>query len=629
MLDWLPVEQEFRTKLKVLLDIPSPSERLERLASLASHRLDLLETIQLDRMLSDIRDETPGFTRARVAILSSCTVDHLAPGIRVAGLRRGLLLDVYIAGFAQYRQEVLDPSSALYRFAPEFVVFSLSSREVVENIPAAAADEDVLDSIERHIGEIRGLWRRLRENLKTVIVQQTFLNVGDPVFGSFDRCVAASPSQIVASLNDSLATASASDGVLLLDAARESERGGRNLWFDRARWFQAKQEIAPRAASLYGELLARVVAAQRGLSRKCLVLDLDNTLWHGVVGDDGIEGIVLGQGSAVGEAHLCLQRYAKQLLSRGIILAVCSKNDPLIAEEVFEKHPEMILERSDFAAFAVNWKDKAENLQAIAKQLNIGIDSLVFVDDNPVERSRVRQALPRVAVPELPDDVADYVGCLSEAGYFESIGFTQEDRQRKAQYQANAAREALQESVENIDGFLTDLEMILDFGPFTSVDIARVTQLINKTNQFHPTSRRYAADEVARFASAPNCLTLQFRLADRFGDNGLVSAMILVPDAAQPKVLVIDTWVMSCRVFGRQLEAAAMNVAVETASRRGIRGILGEYIPTTKNTVVSDLFQRLGFSPVTPPAASDGKKQWYVSLDEYVPKESRITRKAC
>jgi FkbH-like protein len=414
--------------------------------------------------------------------------------------------------------------------------------------------------------------------------------------------------------------------VLLLDIAHASERNGRAFWFDRARWFQAKQEIAPNAAAAYGDLLARVIAADRGQSKKCLVLDLDNTLWHGVIGDDGLDGIVLGEGTAVGEAHLALQRYAKQLAARGVILAVCSKNDLATAEEVFRKHPEMALAREDIAAFVANWDDKAANLQAIARQLNIGLDSLVFVDDNPAERSRIRQALPAVAVPELPNDVADYVPCLAEAGYFESVRFTADDRQRGEQYQANAARETLRDAAGSIDDYLQALEMSMECGPFAPVDLPRVTQLINKTNQFNPTTRRHTADDVARFAAAPGHVTLQFRLRDRFGDNGLVSAMILVPDPEQTKGLVVDTWVMSCRVFGRQLETAAMNAAIDAARANGVTSIRADYFPTAKNGYVRDLFPRLGFAAAAPPSP-EGASSWILRVDAYTPRPTHIAVK--
>ena len=491
----------------------------------------------------------------------------MPPAIRVAGLRRRLLIDVHSGAYGQYRQELLDPTSALHRFAPQSVLFSLSARDAIAGVPVTATAAEVDEMIARFVGDLRSFWRKAREIGNAAVIQQTFVDVTEPLFGGYDRIVPGAPARVVARLNDQLCEAAARDDVLLLDVARASERDGIDAWFDVGRWLQGKLEIAPQAAPLYGDLVARILAAQRGLSKKCLVLDLDNTLWGGVIGDDGLDGIVLGEGSADGEAHLALQHYAKQLKERGVILAVCSKNDAKVAEAVFRDHPEMVLRRSDIAAFLANWDDKALNLKAIAARLNIGVDSLVFVDDNPVERARVRQSLPMVAVPELPDDAAQYVRCLAEAGYFEAVAFTSEDRDRAQQYAANAEREALLGSAESMDEFLRGLNMSVVFGPFTSVDHARVVQLINKTNQFNTTTRRYASEEVAHITSLPEALTLQFRLIDRVGDNGLVSTMILRPTPDDKDVLEIENWVMSCRVFGRELEYEAMNIAVDAVSR--------------------------------------------------------------
>jgi FkbH-like protein len=416
------------------------------------------------------------------------------------------------------------------------------------------------------------------------------------------------------------------DGVLLLDVARASQRDGINAWFDAGYWLQGKLEIAPQAAPLYGDMVARILAAQRGLSKKCLVLDLDNTLWGGVIGDDGLEGIVLGEGSAVGEAHLALQRYAKQLKERGVILAVCSKNDAGIAETAFRDHPEMLLRRSDIAAFLANWDDKTENLKAIATRLNIGLDSLVFVDDNPVERTRIRQSLPMVAVPELPEDTAQYVRCLADAGYFEAVAFTSEDRHRAQQYAENSERDALLESAQSMDEFLRGLEMSVLFGPFTPLDHPRIVQLINKTNQFNTTTRRYTPEEITYIINNPDVLTLQFRLLDRIGDNGLVSTMILRPTADREKVLEIENWVMSCRVFGRELEFEAMNIAVEVALRRGARALVANYIPTAKNYVTSGLYPGLGFAEHDQLATADGATRWFLKLVDYVARETHIMR---
>jgi FkbH-like protein len=627
VMSWLPIASDFRDDLRAAMDIAEPKECLERLGFLAGYRLGFLETIQLDRAFDRLGlKEVSGYLPIRLAVLASSTVDHLSPAIRVAGLRRRVLIDVHRGGYGQYRQDLFDPTSDLHQFCPQIVLFALTARDAIAEIPLTATVEEVDSIIEEYISELRSLWRKARDSFNAAVIQQTFIDVTDPLFGSYDRFVPGAPARVFARLNDRLSEVAAEDRVLLLDIARASQRDGIDAWFDSARWFQGKLEIAPQAAPLYGDMVGRILAAQRGLAKKCLVLDLDNTIWGGVIGDDGLEGIILGEGSAAGEAHLALQRYAKQLKDRGIILAVCSKNDPEIAERAFREHPEMVLHRSDITAFMANWDDKTKNLKAIAGRLNIGIEGLVFVDDNPVERARIRQSLPMIAVPELPEDPALYVRCLASAGYFEAVAFTSEDRDRAQQYAANAEREALMESAESLDAFLRGLKMSVMFGPFTAVDHARIVQLFNKTNQFNTTTRRYTSEEVNTLVNLTNALTLQFRLLDRIGDNGLVSAMILRHSDEQKDVLEIDNWVMSCRVFGRQLEFEAMNIAVEAARRCGARALVADYIPTPKNAVINGLFSSLGFVTTREPAQINGRTHWFLDLAEYVPRASHIAR---
>ena len=625
-MSWLPIAPDFRVDLGVALESPDPTDCLEKLASLAKHQLGYLETLQLDRALGLTRESGSGFAIVRLAVLASSTVNHLLPAIRVAGLRRRLMIEIYTGAYGQYRQDLLDPNSSLHNFAPHFVLFSITARDVIAGVPLMATSDAVNETIARSIDELRLLWRKARETFAATIIQQTFLDTSEPVFGSYDRLVPGAPTQVVKQLNDELSKAAVEDSALLLDVARAGERDGIDAWFDTGNWLHGKLEIAPAAAVQFGEMVARIVAAQRGLSKKCLVFDLDNTLWGGVIGDDGLEGLVLGEGSAVGEAHLALQRYAKRLKERGVILAVCSKNDPAIAESAFRDHPEMLLRRPDISAFLANWDDKAENLKAIATQLNIGLDSLVFVDDNPVERARIRQGLPMVAVPELPKDIANYVRCLADAGYFETVAFTSEDRQRTEQYAANAEREAYRKISGSMDDFLRGLQMSVVFGQFRTADLVRVTQLFNKTNQFNTTTRRYTSEEVANFAAGNETMTLQFRLLDKYGDNGLVSAMILQPNPNLPEVFEIDNWVMSCRVFGRQLEFEALNIAVEQARRRGIKAFHAAYIPTLKNGVISELYPSLGFSPVSDETPRNGAKYWSLDLAEYVTRSTQISR---
>ena len=469
-----PVAADFGARLKEALAAEDGLVQLDALRSLADATPGYVETIQLDRALArvppaaiDVR-----LTRMRLALLSSVTIAQLVPGLRVAALRRGFFLDVFAGGFGQYRHELFDPASHLQSFAPDVVVLSLSARQLMGSIPLEADFEHVERVLQAEVAELRGLWGAARNRFGGSVLQQTYLDVYEPLFGSFDRMVAAAPARAVAHFNDLLADAACADGVAVLDIARASARDGIDCWFDTARWLQGKMEIAPQASARYGEMVMRIVAAQRGRSRKCLVLDLDNTLWGGIVGDVGVEGLVLGEGSAAGEAHLELQRYARRLKERGVILAVCSKNEPAIAEEAFARHPEMVLRRDDIACFVANWKDKAENLSAIAEQLNIGLDSLVFVDDNPAERARIRSALPMVAVPDLPGDPAGYARALAEHGYFEAVSFTREDTQRAASYAASTRREALRSTSESLEEFLRGLEMSVVHGPVAARDPA-------------------------------------------------------------------------------------------------------------------------------------------------------------
>jgi len=629
-MNWLPVPADFRASLKAALATANPVEHLDRLASLAQYRLGFLETIQLDNAFTRIAEEpNRGFQRVRLAVLSSCTIDHLLPAIRIAGLRRRLYIEIYAGGYGQYRQEIMDPDSPLHAFKPDIILLSLTFGDAVASVPVAASTDVAENVVTDAVTELLGIWRQAKEQFNATVIQQSFLDVTEPLFGSHDRLIPGAPKRIAARLNDRVAEAVAEEGVLLLDVAMASARDGLKTWFDVTRWLQGKIEIAPQSAPRYGDLVARLIAAQLGQSKKCLVFDLDNTLWGGVIGDDGLEGIVLGEGSAVGEAHLALQRYAKLLNERGIILAVCSKNELDTAEAPFRDHPEMLLKRSDFAAFVANWMDKAANLESIAEQLNIGLDSLVFVDDNPVERARIREALPMVTVPELPVDVADYVRCIADAGYFEAISFTTEDQQRAVQYTANIERETMRGAAQSMDDFLRGLEMSVEFGPITSVDLPRVTQLVNKTNQFNTTTQRYTREELSSFAANSKNITLQFRLADRFGNNGLVSVMIICQDRDESDIFEIVNWIMSCRVFGRQLEDEAMNIAVETALSRGIQTFRADIIPTEKNAVISRLYERLGFSQLPEVTNDNAKSRWVLHLVDYTKRPTFLTREAC
>jgi FkbH-like protein len=615
-LHWLAPEPDFAGRVQRLSNAASdPQERLRALLGLARCRADFVQILRLDRALAALEDVAGSRLQpVKLALLGSCTIEHLVPAIRIAGLRRGLLVRSYVCGYGQVRQEILNPDSPLYRFAPDVALLSFDYHATLADLGNRAGDADA--RVKELGGEIADLWETLNAGIGCSVIQQTVLNLGPAVLGNLDSVLAESQTACIRALNLSLIQNKAgSPGTVILDLDRFCSFAGVDQWHDPARWHQAKQEIAPQASPMYGDLVARVLGAIRGRSGKCLVLDLDNTLWGGVIGDDGLDGIRLGQGSATGEAYLAFQRYLKSLTEHGVILAVCSKNEDANAREPFLKHPETVLRLEDFSVFVANWNDKASNLESIARTLNIGLDSVVFFDDNPAERDLVRGALPAVAVPEPPADPSGFVRCLVDAGYFESVSFTQEDRSRTGQYRANLQREQAKESHHNLEDFLKSLGMRLFVNAFADVDMARNHQLVNKTNQFNLTTRRHNRETMDAFKDDTRAITLQFRLEDKFGDNGIISVVVLTP-TPEHGVMLIDTFVMSCRVFGREVEMEIMNCIVERAMQRGMTTVLGEYRPTEKNIVCREFLPQCGFERAGVNSADDGEL-WRLTIAEY------------
>jgi FkbH-like protein len=616
LLPWLPPLSDPGGDLRAAKGL-DPAERAMAAARLAAHDLDAIETNRLDRFAANLVAPVPGSTPVRLALLGSHTLDHLAPAIRVGGLRHGLTIATHIGDYGQYRTALLAGEPALDEFAPTHVLLALDLESILPALPMSAGDGEVGDAIAAAVAAIRVWWQRIRARWNSLPIQQTLLPQSPTLVGSNEALLPASPAAMVLRLNAEIRDAAIDDGALLVDVATRmpGERGG-DRRYDPVRWYQAKQLINPVFAPLYGELVAQVLAAAAGRARKCLVLDLDNTIWGGVVGDDGIDQLKLGQGSAEGEAFLAFQHYVRRLAARGIILAVCSKNDPDIARAVFDTHPEMQLAYTDIACFVANWSDKAGNIRAIAAHLNIGIDSLVFVDDNPAERAIVRRELPQVAVPELPDDVAFYPERIAAAGYFEAAAITRDDFGRGSSYAANRLRDAALDDATDMEGFLRSLEMKLVSGPMVAVDRPRAAQLINKSNQFNLTTIRRGEAELEQVARDPGAIGLCFRLRDRFGDNGLISVIIARRDAAWPDdTLLIDTWLMSCRVLGREVEVAALSVLIDAAVERGINGLIGEYRPSGRNAMVEGHYEKLGFTPIAPPlGAADDARFWRLDI---------------
>ena len=608
---WLPERADWSDLLAAANAAP-PAKALLRFQELANTRMDFVRASRLDKAIQrylSAHGATDVFPSLRLGMLASSNVSGLLPAIRIGAFRRGLLVEIYEGPYGMYRQELADATSGLHAFRPDVVCFALDAQHVAGAAGASA---------ESAVSDVRSLWKDAKGRLGCSVIQQTLLPRLPRVMGNNEERMPQSPAAIVARFNDLLRGVSAEDGVNLLALDVFARDAGISQWFDPSLWFSSKQEVHPRAWGMYGDQLGRMLAAMRGRSAKCLVLDLDNTLWGGVIGDDGMDGIVLGQGTAAGEAHLALQQYARALSERGIILAVCSKNDESNAFAGFDQHPEMLLKRTDIACFVANWRDKAANLRDIAARLNIGLDSLVFVDDNPAERALIRRELPMVAVPELPDDPAEYVHCIAAAGYFEALDMTAEDRERAGQYRANAARETLMQSATDMDSYLHALNMQLQWSTFEPASLKRVVQLVNKTNQFNLTTRRYTEEEISSFAAHPAYVTLLIRLSDVYGDNGIIS--IVIGKETEHRAILLDTWLMSCRVLGRRVEEATLNLVADAAMRRGCTRLIGEYRPTAKNSMVRDHYRKLGFEPL--PDAGDGAKRWALDLSAFQPRST-------
>lgn len=619
---WLPEVADWRDRLRAFGK--NGAAAWDEAVALANSRLDFIRTNALDQTVAAVFGGKPPRELAtkpiRLALLGSSTMAHLHAAIRVAGMRRGLWIELYENDYGQYWQELTDPASALREFQPTTVLLALDAHHLSAGLGAGLAAADADHLFAERSGRIRECWRLAREAFRCPVTHQTPLPVHPTFLGNNEHRLPGSRQGFITRLNHELRLIADAEGVDVLALDARAAMDGLKAWHDPALWHRAKQEISPAAAPIYGELVARLLAAKQGRSSKCLVLDLDNTLWGGVIGDDGLAGLVLGQGSALGEAFVGFQDYARELSRRGVILAVCSKNDEANALEPFEQHPEMLLKRNDIASFVANWNDKAANIRAIAEELNIGLDSLVFIDDNPFERSLVRRELPMVAVPEVSDDPATFAQTVADAGYFEAVTVTEEDRVRTEQYQGNRRRDQLKASTTDLESYLRSLEMQLIWRRFDQVGLQRTVQLINKTNQFNLTTRRYSEGDVVAVMNDPRAFGLQLRLVDRFGDNGIIA--IVIGKMQRDDDLLIDTWLMSCRVLGRQVEPTTLNLVAESAKRLGACRIVGEYLPTKKNGMVKDHYQKLGFALLD--QGTDGSSRSALDLSTFVPAHTFI-----
>ncbi|RYZ14944.1 MAG: HAD-IIIC family phosphatase [Alphaproteobacteria bacterium] len=578
-----------------------------------SAELDFTSASSAVRQLKKLRKQgAVSATTTRIAVLGNTTMTQLSGFIELFMFAHNVDAVIYEAPYGVMRQEILDPTSQLYAFNPQFI-FLAPTRRDLGALPSAQGSADQLNAaVDEAAAEWSMLWEIAHERLGCQIIQNNFDMPPWQVFGNLEMSQPGAPGHFIDQVNRAL-NDRAPPWVSIHDVDRLSSMVGRWNWGDERFYHIAKLPCAPDHLPIYGRSVASLVAARLGRSRKCLVLDLDNTMWGGVIGDDGLHGIKLGQGDAIGEAYVAFQRYIKGLAERGVILAVCSKNEDTNAREPFEKHPEMVLRLDDISCFVANWDDKAANLRRIAQDLNIGLDSLVFVDDNPAERSIVRRLVPEVAVPELPDDPADYLRALDIGRYFDTVSISAEDFKRTGYYKANAERRQTASSVGDIEQFLASLDMRASVGPIGPMELERSVQLIGKSNQFNLTTRRYSAADLQAMTSSAAWFTRYVKLTDKFGDNGLISVLLARKDN---DALAIDTWLMSCRVLKRGVEQMLLNEVVEIARQSGLTRVTGEYLPTAKNVLVKDHYASLGFTLVSD---TDGATSWELDVAAWTP----------
>jgi FkbH-like protein len=530
--------------------------------------------------------------QCKIAVLGSSTTNLIVPVLRALCLRDRIGVEIYEGPYGSIEQEIWDSESGLARFHPDIVMLFMHWRDL--RLGALTQGEQAW--VGRFVEERKAIWKRLSDCFACHIVQPSFDFPADEAYGHLADVLAGGRNRVIGILNLRLGE-EAPAHVSIVNLAAAQRAAGTERWEDGTQWARYRQHPATEALPELAEAYMSHARAILGLSRKVLVTDLDNTLWKGVIGEDGLDGIAVGPGSPEGEAHLDLQRYLLDLKQRGILLAVCSKNNLADAQLPFQQHPHMALRLEDFAAFRANWEDKVENLRGMAHDLSLGLDSFVFLDDNPLEREWVRSQLPDVAVVEIGPSAFHYVRQLNRGRYFEALSLSGEDLARADQYRVEAQRESLRSGSVSLDDFLQKLQLEASVEGISSKNLARVTQLVNKTNQFNVTTRRYTEPQVRALAEDAQGWAGAFHMSDRMGSYGLIGVLFCRPEPGA--VWEIDTWLMSCRTLGRQMEKFMFDRLIEAAVERGISRIVGVYRPTAKNALVKELYHQLGFQRVS------------------------------
>ena len=556
----------------------------------------------------------------KIALTGDTATQFLATAIRGTGAERGYQIDLFEAEYNQVERQFLDPSSELYQTDADFIVLFQSTHKLGEKHSLLSPSQQESLAEER-LAFVASVCENPMLASKKIICLN-YPEIEDTVFGSYATKVTSSFTYQVRKLNMGLMDLSQRYANLFIcDIAGLQNKLGRDMMFAPNVYVSTEMVLSIDALPYVASRVMDIICAIKGQFKKCLILDLDNTVWGGVIGDDGLEGIQLGHGLGIGKAFTEFQMWVKKLKQRGVIICVASKNNEETAKEPFEKHPDMVLKLEDIAVFQANWETKVDNIRTIQRILNIGFDSMVFLDDNPFERNIVRENIPGITVPELPQDPGEYLEYLYSLNLFETASYSQADKDRTKQYQVEAQRVSLQKTFSNEADFLKSLDMTSVVSGFNKFNTPRVAQLSQRSNQFNLRTVRYTEADIEALGKDPDVIDLSFTLEDKFGENGLIAVIIMKKQ--DEETLFIDTWFMSCRVLKRGMEDFTLNTMVEAAREKGYKRIIGEYLPTPKNKMVENHYPSLGFQKLegTPTA------QYVLDVEQYQPRENYIKTK--
>lgn len=564
----------------------------------------------------NLQKDVCALPKLKISLVGDSATQFLATAINGMGIEKGYDIDIFEAEYNQVERQVMNPMSELYAYEAKYNIFFQSTHKLLEKYSLLQIDQQASLAEER----LRFI-RQICENVPGHIIYYNYPEIDNTVFGSYSNKVCSSFVYQLRKLNYELMNlAQEFQNLFICDIASIQNVYGRNWLFDPTIYVSTEMLLSIDSLPVVAQNTMDIISAIEGKFKKCIILDLDNTLWGGVVGDDGWENIQVGHGLGIGKAFSEFQQWIKTLKNRGVIVCVCSKNDEDKAKEPFEKNPEMVLRLDDISVFIANWENKADNIRTIQSILNIGFDSMVFIDDNPFERNMVRENIQEITVPELPNDPGEYLEYLYTLNLFETASYSNADKDRTKQYQVEAQRIATSKKFTNESDFLKSLDMKSEVTSFNSFNTPRVAQLSQRSNQYNLRTIRYTEDQITAVENNPKQNGFAFSLKDKFGDNGLIAVVIL--QEKDIETLFIDTWFMSCRVLKRGMENFTLNTIVEFAKVNGYKKIIGEYLPTPKNGMVAEHYPNLGFTKLQGTETA----QWQLDVDSYQNRECYIIK---